>query len=119
MSLVQISSLVIGGVAGVLLRYFCLVSFVDQFFAIMVINVGGSFLAGMASLMCKNYYWCLFLLVGFLGSFTTFSTYILQLIDLSKISATKMIFYFVLTNGLSLISAYVGFFIARVVTDIF
>jgi len=89
MSLVQISSLVIGGVAGVLLRYFCLVSFVDQFFAIMVINIGGSFLAGMASLMCKNYYWCLFLLVGFLGSFTTFSTYILQLINLSIAKFTK------------------------------
>lgn len=49
----------------------------DQPFGIFTINVAGSFLIGL-SLSTTNH-WHDFLVIGFLGSFTTWSTFMLDL----------------------------------------
>lgn len=113
MPLINLIFLLFIGAFGILLRYIFLISFANQFLAIMIINILGCFLAGLFSLIAKDHHWLLFLSVGFVGSFTTFSTYVLQIMDLAHIDFLRMIFYFVLSNGLSLMSAYLGLFVAR------
>lgn len=79
----------------------------------LIINVVGSFLAGLAlaysqkNAVSKDF--LLFCTVGFLGAFTTFSTFSvdsLQLIRSGNVSAA--VAYLVLSLGLSLIAVFVG-----------
>ena len=73
-----------GGALGAMGRYLITYSFISKFFApfpfaTFFINVSGSFLIGfILTLIVERQvvsdYWRLFLAVGFLGAYTTFST---------------------------------------------
>jgi fluoride exporter len=112
----------LGGVAGTLLRYiFCYMLFVSAFFpwSTLFVNVSGSCLIG--------FFYCYFksgaasavvqkiLLIGFLGAFTTFSTFSLECINLFIDGRLKAAFlYILLSNIFSIGGAFLGFSLAKI-----
>ncbi|MEP6925458.1 MAG: fluoride efflux transporter CrcB [Pyrinomonadaceae bacterium] len=83
-----------GGALGAMARYLITYSFVSRFFApfpfaTFFINVSGSFLIGfILTLIVERYtisdYWRLFFAVGFLGAYTTFSTFEFETLSLVR-----------------------------------
>ena len=83
-----------GGALGAMVRYAISYSFVAKFFApfpfaTFFINVSGSFLIGLTlTLFVERYtvsdYWRLFFVVGFLGAYTTFSTFEFETLSLVR-----------------------------------
>ncbi len=85
-----------------------------------VINVSGSFLLGLfatlASHFARNDYWRLLISVGFLGAYTTFSTFsyeTLHLIEGRRYPAAAA--YLLGSAAAGLIAAYLGVITARFV----
>ncbi len=91
---VKIVSVAVGGACGAVARYLINVSPLAAIFAkfplpTFFINVVGSFLVGflvvlLADKLIVSENLRLALIVGFLGAFTTFSTFELELFELSK-----------------------------------
>jgi fluoride exporter len=77
----------------------------------LLINVSGSLLIGMlASLLPDRNDLRLLLMVGFCGSYTTFSTYSLELVKLMQTGKASIgISYLVLSALLAPIACYLGF----------
>ncbi|MDK2891778.1 fluoride efflux transporter CrcB [Methanohalophilus sp.] len=98
-----------GGFLGTVSRYIvsaCLYSPIDIFF----VNVIGSFLLGLliyyfeyAGSSSSNLK--LFLGIGFMGSFTTFSTFIMQTVTMSSLSAMANVAGNV---GIALLAVYIA-----------
>ncbi|MCE2716057.1 MAG: fluoride efflux transporter FluC [Pseudomonadota bacterium] len=75
--------------------------------SILIVNVSGGFVAGVVA--CKFPHLKLFLLIGFLGGFTTFSAFSLECV--SMIQNQQFFFvtlYIILSVLLSVLSAWVG-----------
>lgn len=77
----------LAGVFGTLMRYFCVRAVNDWFpgfpWGTLAVNVAGAFIAGFCFILCRvkfqlyeEYYPVLFM--GFLGAFTTFSSFALE-----------------------------------------
>ena len=76
---------VVGGAAGTLLRYVLGIAIMNRAglrfpFGTVIINISGSFLIGFIMTMLTERlnphpYWRLLLVVGFLGGYTTFSSF--------------------------------------------
>jgi fluoride exporter len=77
----------------------------------LLINVSGSLLIGMlASLLPDRNDLRLLLMVGFCGSYTTFSTYSLEIVKLMQTGKASMaISYLVLSALLAPIACYLGY----------
>lgn len=83
-----------GGALGAMARYLITYSFISKIFApfpfaTFFINLSGSFLIGfILTLVVERYaisdYWRLFLAVGFLGAYTTFSTFEFETLSLVR-----------------------------------
>ena len=82
---VQIGGIMLGGALGAASRFILLTKVTEKLghsfpFGIMIINVLGSFMMGflvmwMVDRLAVDSVWRFIILVGFLGSFTTFSTF--------------------------------------------
>lgn len=110
----------IGGFLGAISRFWIsqtLGQKVKTIFPIstLFVNLLGSFLLGFLTgiKIFENFY--LFLCIGFLGSFTTFSTLKLEMIHLSlkEKSFNSLFLYTILTYFFGIFLAYLGFLIAQ------
>ncbi len=115
----------IGGAGGSILRYFfqtLLPGSTDGAFplGILVVNVVGSFLigccAGLFEIIATPSPIKLFLTVGILGGFTTFSSYSLGNFQMLRAGQGKMAFaYIAASNILGIGMAFLGYYLARMV----
>lgn len=106
----------IGGAIGSCLRYgIGLINGVEDTkgFGTFIVNVAGCFVIGalfsIASRWDISEYYRVFLFVGLLGGFTTFSSYALDILSMSQQGEyLNAILYFLLTNILGIIAALIG-----------
>lgn len=122
--MLQLLLISLGGAIGALLRFsmgnLLKIYFVNNFYATVSINIIGSFLIGYlvslgyAKNLSENFV-KYFLVIGLLGSFTTFSTFSYEVIDLFL---SKKIFHSIIYIFSSvffcIIAAYIGMFINKV-----
>ena len=107
-----------GGALGAVLRYIltyiCKILFVSSIYGTLSVNIIGSFLIGyfitsnVGNNLSENFI-KFFLIIGFLGSFTTFSAFSYEVIDLlnSKKYVTSFTYIFI-SIFICIISAYLG-----------
>ena len=124
MNIKDILGLIFGGALGTLLRYemsYVLFERVFKFLTpwpTLLVNVLGSFFIGLLYEICTNFSCCLslkkFLFIGFLGAFTTFSTYSLEAINLFKIGRyQEAIMYILFSNAGCLLMVLLGMWFAK------
>lgn len=89
-------------------------------YSTLLINVTGSFVIGVLLILLTERYvadpaWRLFLVVGFLGGYTTFSSYTFEALTLMEQAEWLLAAWYVIgSNGLGLVAAYLGMVLARV-----
>ena len=112
----------IGGGLGAVCRWVASVSFGSTSgfpWATFTANVLGCFLIGLAAffITSNGNRLHLLLMVGFLGGFTTFSTYGMELVNLFKADQFKLfVMYFLMSNLLGLLSVVIGYKLASVLS---
>lgn len=125
--MLELVAIALGGAFGAVAR-FSLGSVINDLlgtdfpYAILIVNVLGSFLMGIGfELLVENPVfpgvWRSLLLVGFLGAFTTFSTFSSQVLGL--IEAGRIIdgmIYILASVCLSILAVVIGIFICRQLT---
>ena len=112
-----------GGFLGAIARYFISGYIQNKIFVIFpigtfVVNIIGSFIIGflwqLFSIVVFSQNVKLLILTGFIGAFTTFSTFSLEVVNLFQ---EKEYFYMVLylmgTNILGIVFVFLGIFISR------
>ena len=88
----------------------------------LVINLTGSFLIGLILVLLTDRVmadpaWRLLLVVGFLGGYTTFSSYTFEALQLMQHGELLRTAAYVLgSNGLGLLATYLGMLLARLVS---
>jgi CrcB protein len=121
--MIKLLFLMTGGALGTLARY-AASGFAHRisgtFFPIgtLVVNSGGSLLIGIAWAIMENSaipgYIRSFLLIGFFGGFTTFSTFSLETLNLVRDNEIRLAAWNVLANNvIGIIFVFAGFFLTR------
>lgn len=115
--------LALGGVIGTLARYACTAGMQSWLgytfpYGTLTVNMIGSLLIGMVLGATEHFamapQWRLFLFVGLFGSFTTFSSFTLETMNLIRAGDLKAAFIYVLaSNVLGLIMVFGGHSAAR------
>jgi len=125
----QVISIIIGGILGALLRYFVSLNVAKTVsghfpWPTLTVNLIGSFFIGLlwgffensnASVYVKS-----FVFVGFLGSFTTFSSFSLDIFNLIRrndFSAATL--YWLISTTLGVLFAGIGYVIAKKILTYF
>ena len=114
----------LGAIAGALSRYYLTLAFTRWLgtafpYWTFTINLSGAFIMGFFSTLVLERAFLspdlrLLITVGFLGSYTTFSTYILDTVNLARIGDWKVsLFYWLGSPFLGLISLEIGSFFAK------
>ena len=122
----QYLSVFFGGGLGAVCRFF-LSSLINQKSGIIFpvgtlsVNVTGSFIMGFLFYLFQNVTFSVesrvFLSVGFLGGFTTFSSFSIETINLLRDGEYRLFLYnLVFSNLLCLLSSFSGLAIAKIVT---
>ena len=121
----KLLAIALGGATGAVVRYLIYYYF-DRFhqsdfpWATFIVNLGGSFLIGFLWGLFDRYYISpglrMFIFIGILGSFTTFSTFAFDILSLTKDGEIKlMLAYLLSTNVLGIGLAFVGFYSCKCV----
>ncbi len=121
--MLKIFSLAIGGIIGTLLRY-SIVETINRsiegslFWGSLVVNLTGSFiigiLLGIFEMQTISQNLRIFLCVGLLGSFTTFSAFTSEgfiLLKSGKIGVALL--YFLISNIIGILLVYLGFLLSK------
>ena len=122
--IIKILYIATGGALGSVLRFF--ISYIFKIYFVyfpvgtLVVNIVGSFLAGLFISYLNNkeiseiiirY----FFIIGFLGSFTTFSAFSIENIELIKQNEiTLSLFYIIASIILSISAAFAGFILIKI-----
>lgn len=114
--IINLLMIAIGGAIGSCLRYGVgLISGIEntKWLGTFIVNVAGCFVIGalfsLASRWELSEYWRVFLFIGLLGGFTTFSSYALDILTMSQQGEyLNAMLYFILTNVLGIIAAFIG-----------
>lgn len=119
----KILAVAIGGSIGAVLRYLIYLSFDKSGnnlfpWSTLIVNLLGALLIGFLWGLFNKFYlapgYRLFIFVGILGSFTTFSTFAFDIFNLSREGGIKYILYYVLaTNVLGISLAFLGYYLSR------
>ena len=116
MSILHLCAVAIGGFIGSIIRFYISQKLNNHDrklpFGTLLVNLSGSFLLGYSIQLGLDKYLVLLLGVGFLGAFTTFSTFNKELLTLQKYPR-KWLIYFAATylGGIGL--AFLGFYIGK------
>ena len=119
----KLLAVALGGATGATFRYLVYHNF-DRFhqsdfpWATLIVNLSGSFLIGFLWGLFDRYYISpglqLFIFIGILGSFTTFSTFAFEIFSLTKDGEIKlMLAYLLSSNLLGIGLAFAGFYLWR------
>ncbi|MBU4269385.1 CrcB family protein [Candidatus Dependentiae bacterium] len=117
--MLKILFIAIGGIFGTLLRSFMAHNIaLSMSFNILLINYLGSFLAGCFFQFFKalNFHATIqnLIMVGFLGAFTTFSTYSLEAVKMFLAGEYKTgIWYIIIGNIGAVVATLVGIFLVK------
>jgi CrcB protein len=121
--ILKILAVALGGSIGAVLRYLVFV-YADKLkfhgfpWATLAVNLVGSFLIGLLWGVFDKIYITpgirLFIFIGILGSFTTFSTYAFDVFSMSKSGEIKnIIIYMLATNIFGIALAFGGYYISK------
>lgn len=115
--------IILGAIPGALSRYYLTLICIKKLgmgfpYGTLFINISGSFLIGMATVFIQPLFHTTYIsslvVVGFLGSYTTFSTYELDSANLFRSGHyPKAIFYWLGSPILGLLSVAIGRFLAN------
>ena len=105
----------LGGALGAILRYMLnetIIKFLPSSFplGILIVNIIGCYFIGLYlghSLDDKDHYYY-FIVIGFLGSFTTMSAFTYQTIDLFNSNILIACSYIIITIFLSILATFLG-----------
>jgi len=121
----KVLAVAIGGAAGAVLRYITFLYFDkghDHYFpwATLFINLVGSFLIGFLWGLFDKMYVSpgirLFIFVGLLGSFTTFSTFAFEVFNISRNgSVLQGLIYMIGTNIIGISLAAGGYYLSKLI----
>ena len=118
-----ILSVAIGGAIGSLLRYYLgTINFLSNSvfpMSTFLVNVIGSFVIGVLFFLLKdtnNDYLKSFLMIGFLGGFTTFSAFTIDVLDLFQNDQYLISVIYICASVItSLLAVYLGFWITKII----
>ena len=83
-----------------------------------VVNITGSFFMGLLIGLQLHTVWLTFLGTGFLGAFTTFSTFKMENLAMIKEKRHRASFYYILLSyGLGILLAFAGYCIGQVIHE--
>ena len=122
--IIAITAISLGAIAGALSRYYLTLAFSRWLgrgfpYGTFTINLSGAFIMGFFTTLALERVVLspdlrLLITVGFLGSYTTFSTYALDTAKLVQLSSWNVtLFYWLGSAFLGLISLEIGSFFAR------
>lgn len=110
----------IGGSLGSLSRFFVSKSIAGKYsgaypLGTFTINLAGAFLLGVITAFHVNFSVYAFIAIGFLGSFTTFSTFMFESFSLFQSGEKKnAILYLMISMGLGIASYFSGYYLISV-----
>lgn len=109
----------VGGFSGAILRFIISKKLNHRFrlahFGTFIVNVFGSLALGFLVNLSLHTNIILFIGIGFLGAFTTFSTFKLESITFLQSRQNKqLLLYLLLTYTLGILFAFIGFWLAEI-----
>ncbi|MDW0116026.1 CrcB family protein [Sporosarcina thermotolerans] len=118
MTVIDILIIGAGGFIGAVIRYLLSGKFNKEGsslpFGTLIVNIAGSLLIGIVVGLGVPKLWTLFLVSGFAGALTTFSTLFKELLQLWFGNRKRQfIGYILLTYGVGILVAFVGFIIGK------